>query len=85
MPYRWENRKRMAEVRGEGLVFHVCWFLGVIFAVLGVIGGAANITLGLEPTYWLLLSIATFAASIPSVIGLAIAWYLRTLEAKKEK
>jgi len=85
MKYRWENRKQMADVRVAGLWGHTGWFLGAIFAVLGIIGDAANVTLGLEPTSWLLLAIAVFVASIPFYMGLGLAWYLRTTEAKSGK
>ena len=85
MKYRWENRKQMADVRVAGLWGHTGWFLGAIFAVLGIIGDAANVTLGLEPTSWLLLAIAVFVASIPFYMALGLAWYLRTTEAKSGK
>ncbi|MBN2187652.1 MAG: hypothetical protein JW732_09450 [Dehalococcoidia bacterium] len=85
MKYRWENRKQMADVRVVGLWGHAGFFLGAIFAVLGIIGDAANVTLGLEPTSWLLLAIAVFVASIPFYMGLGLAWYLRNAEAKSVK
>lgn len=85
MKYRWEDRKRMADVRVAGLGGHTGWFLGAIFAVLGIIADAANVTLGLEPTSWLLLAIVVFMASMPFYMGLGLAWYLRTTGAKGEK
>ena len=62
----------------------VCWTLGLVFAVLGVIGEAMNITLGLQPISWFLLAIAAFVASIPEYIGWAVAVYLDALKAKKD-
>ena len=59
-----------------GLAGHVCWFLGAVFALLGVIGDAMNITLGLEPTSWLLLAIVAFMASIPAWLAWAVAMHL---------
>ena len=50
--------------------------LGLVFAVLGVIGEAMNITLGLAPTSWFLLAIAAFVASIPEYLGWAVAAHL---------
>jgi len=85
MKYRWENRKQMADVRVTGLWAHAGWFVGAIFAVLGIIADAANVSLGLEPTSWFLLSIAVFVASMPFYMGVGMAWYLRTTEAKSEK
>ena len=63
----------------------VCWFLGVIFAILGIISDAINATLGLEPISWLLLAIATFVISAIWYLSWAVAIYLRTTEAKKEE
>jgi hypothetical protein len=87
MPFPFENREVVrTSLRLGGILTHICWFLGVIFAVLGIIAGAMNTTLGLEATHWFLLSIALFAASITQSIGFALSWYLETLEAKnKEK
>jgi putative effector of murein hydrolase LrgA (UPF0299 family) len=53
--------------------------------VLGVIGDAANVKLGLEPTSWLLLAIVASVLSVSLFIGWAVAWYLRSTEAKSEK
>lgn len=61
-----------------------CWFLGIIFAVLGIISAAMNTTLvSLTPEHWFLLSIAAFVASIPEYIGWAVAVYLNSIESKK--
>lgn len=64
---------------------HVLWFLGAVFAVLGVIGEAINVTLGLEPISWLLLAIAAFVASIPQLLGWHLAVYLDSIETKSKK
>jgi len=64
---------------------HVLWFLGAVFAVLGVIGEAINVTLGLEPISWLLLAIAAFVASIPQLLGWHLAVYLDAIETKSKK
>jgi len=85
MSYHWEKRECMADVRGMGMWGHVGWFIGALFALLGIIGDAANVTLGLEATSWLLLSIVAFLASMPFYVALGLAWYLRTEEAKSEK
>jgi len=82
--YHWENRKRMSDVRVMGLWGHAGWFIAVIFAVIGIIGDAANVAVGLEPMSWLLLAIFAILASIPFYLGLGMAWYLRTTEAKSK-
>jgi hypothetical protein len=70
---REEARKTLNPM---GLAFHICWFLGSIFAVLGLIAGAMNSAVGLEPIYWLLLAIAAFLAGIPMVATWALAMNL---------
>ncbi len=86
MPYPWENRERVrTSIRGGGLSTKICWFLGAIFAIIGIVGGAIDARIGLEATHWFLLAIALFAASITANIGWAVSWYLETLEAKKEQ
>ena len=80
MPYRWEKREEMADVRSPGLWGHVCWFLGIIFAIIGIISGAIDDSIGLGATEWLLLAIVVLVASVPFFIGLASAWHLKTKE-----
>ena len=75
----WEDREKMiASLGSNGMSAHICWFLAAIFAILGIIADAANATLGLTPTSWFLLAIATFLASITMFIGWAVSWYLST-------
>ena len=86
MVKRWWNGKRALRMAGVWAMWGgVCWILGVVFAVLGVIGDAMNATLGLEPISWFLLAIAAFVASIPCYLGWAVGVYVDTIEAKKEK
>ena len=85
MPYRWENREKMgASIRSAGLWGHICWFLGAIFAIIGIVAGAIDASVGLEATHWFLLAAVTALLSIPFYIGVAMAWYLKTTETKKE-
>ena len=86
MRFPFEDREVVrTSLRSGGLGTHICWFLGAIFAILGIITAAMNTTLGLVATHWFLLSIALFVASIPQNIGFALSWYLETLEAKSKK
>jgi len=85
MPYRWEKREQMADVRTSGLWGHACWFLGAIFAIIGIIAAATDSAIGLGAVAWFLLAIFIMVAGIPFYLGLAIAWYLETTEAKKEE
>ncbi len=86
MLYPWENRELVrTSIRAGGLSTKICWFLGAIFAIIGIVGGAIDARIGLEATHWFLLAIALFAASITSSIGGAVSWYLETTEAKKKE
>ena len=77
MPYHWENREAMANVRGQGLWGHACWFLGAIFAIIGIIAAATGAEIGLGAVVWLLLAIFFMVAGIPFFMGMALAWYLK--------
>ena len=77
MSYRWETREKMADVRSQGLWGHACWFLGAIFAIIGIIAAATDSAIGLGTVAWFLLAIFTMVAGIPFFIGVAVAWYLK--------
>ena len=82
----WEDRERIkASLRSVGMSAHICWFLGVIFAVLGIIADAANVTLGLESVSWFLLAVFTMMVGMIWFLSVAIAWYLKTTKAEKEE
>ena len=73
----WEDREKLvASLGGQGMGGHVFWFLGIVFAILGVIADAVNGTLGLTAMSWFLLAIGAFLASITFFIGWAVSWYL---------
>ena len=89
MAYRWEKPIKDREelkplVRSFGLQGHICWVLGSIFAVLGIVAGAMNASLGLNSTGWLLLAIAVFVASIPMWLTMMMARRLLGIEPKKD-
>jgi hypothetical protein len=76
---RWMSRERIVPSGGRmALSGGVCWILGAIFAVLGIIADAMNATLGLQPASWLMLSIALFAGSASWYIGWAVALFLHS-------
>ena len=78
MARHWEDRAKLAASIGrQGTWGHGCWYAGAIFAILGIIAGAMDTTLGLEATHWFLLGGVTFLASLPFYGGLALAWFLR--------
>ncbi len=54
----FKNREEIkTEIRKCDLVGGIILCLGILFALLGVIGDALNITLGLESISWLLLAV----------------------------
>ena len=82
----FKNREEARSALGPlGLMFHICGWLGILFAFLGAIGEVMNMTLGLEPTSWLLLSIATSVAGIPAALAWAVAMHLLGIEGKSKK
>ena len=85
-----KRRKELVRAERIGRIMgFVFWWLGIVFAVLGVIGEVMNITLGLEPMSWLLLAIVASVVSIPHMIGWALFVYLDAIldaiEAKSKK
>ena len=82
----FKNREEMRAALGPmGLSGHISLFLGIIFAVLGVIADAANATLGLEPASWLLLAIVACVVGMPAWLTWGICMHLLGMEAKSKK
>jgi uncharacterized membrane protein YdbT with pleckstrin-like domain len=77
MPQRWEKRKEMADPRSAGFAGHTCYYLSIIFAIIGIIAAAIDTDIGLGATNWFLLAIVAALLSIPFFIGLAVAWFLK--------
>jgi hypothetical protein len=82
----FKNRK---EVKNE---IHACDRFGgisqyacFIFAALGVIGDALSITLGLEPTIWLLLAIVAGLNAIIGHMHVVVAKHLFGIESESKK
>ena len=55
----------------------VCWFIGIAFAILGIVADAIDATIGLEPISWFLLAIAAFVTSAIWYFSWAVAIYLQ--------
>jgi hypothetical protein len=79
---REEARKTLDPM---GMAFHICWFLGSIFAVLGLIAAAMDSAVGLWATHWLLLAIAAFLAGIPMLVTWALAMNLLGIGGKEKE
>jgi len=80
------NRGRM------GIMVNVATLLGIAFAIVGIIGeariisGASNTLLGLYPSSWYSLVIASFVFSLGCWFGWAVGIYLhvRQMESKEQ-
>ena len=73
------NRGRM------GIMGSVATWLGVAFAIVGIISEATITLLGLYPTSWYLLAIASFVFSLGCWLGWAVGIFLHTRETEKEE
>ena len=54
MGYQEYRKDAMSCLGWHALGCRICWLLGVIFALLGVVAAAVNIILGLGAANWLL-------------------------------
>jgi len=78
------NRGRM------GIMGSIATWLGVAFAIVGIIGeariisGASNTLLGLYPSSWYSLAIASLIFSLGCWLGWAVGIYLHARETEKE-
>jgi hypothetical protein len=73
MAKSWGSGEQAQRMAGMWTVLgSICWTLGLIFAILGVIAEATNAALGLAPMSWYLLAIALFVAGISWYIGWAV-------------
>jgi len=79
MVRHWEDIEYLKKGIGTaGLLGHFFWFLGLIFAILGVIWDAIDTTRFITSESWFLLAIVMVLLSIPLFIGWALSWYLKT-------
>ena len=69
------------KVKGDlvvcGRAADISWYFLIVFILLGIIGDAADVNVGLEPLSWFLLGIAFLLAAIFFRIGWAVSWYLK--------
>jgi len=73
------NRGRM------GIMGSVAIWLGVAFAIVGIISEATVTLLGLYPTSWYLLAIASFVFSLGCWLGWAVGIYLHDKETESKE
>ena len=82
-PFR--NRKEIKkEIRKCNLVGGIVLDVGIIFAIIGVIGDALNITLVLESTSWLLLAVFFGLVSLVPYMHSIMAKHLFGIESESK-
>jgi len=82
----FKNREHvMAEIRLCARAGGVVTLLSFLFAALGIISDALNITLGLEPMSWLLLAILAMVGAMGPTLHVVVAKHLLGIEAESKK
>ena len=73
----WNKRDWVKAWMGrKGVMMTILWWLGVIFAILGVIADARRSTLGLQASSWFGLAAVVVLLAIAEAIIWAVTWYL---------
>jgi len=82
----FKNREEVkAEIRRCGNVGDIVSIASLIFAALGVIGDAFDVTLGLESMSWFLLAIVAGLNAIIGHMHVVVAKHLLGIEADSKK
>ena len=79
------NEEVKTEIRDCDRVAGISHYACFIFAALGVIGDAVNITLGLESMSWFLLSIVAGLTAMVGHMHVVVAKHLLGIEAESKK
>ena len=83
-PFKSREHVR-AEIRRCAWASSVGMILGFLFALLGVISDALNVTLILEPISWFLFAIFAGVAAIVPTLHLVVAKHFLGIEAESKK
>jgi hypothetical protein len=82
----FKNREHViAEIRRCALAGSVSQYLSFLFAALGILGDALNITLGLESMSWFLLAIFASLHAIVPHMHLVAAKHFLGIETESKK
>jgi len=82
----FKNREHVkAEIRRCALAGEIIQLIGILFAVLGIISDALNITLVLEPMSWFLLAIFASVGAIGPTLHVVLAKHLLGIETESKK
>ena len=83
---RFKNRERvLAEIRRCALAGSVAQYFSFLFAALGVVSGAFNITLGLNAVSWFLLAIFAAVHAVVPHMHLVVAKHLLGIETEEKE
>ncbi|MFE3845561.1 hypothetical protein ACFL1L_01700 [Thermoplasmatota archaeon] len=79
----FKNREEVKkEIRICGMWCNICELFGFLFAILGVIAGLFDITLGLNSTSWLLLAVFIGLTGLAPHIHIVVAKHLYGIESE---
>jgi hypothetical protein len=82
----FKNREHVkAEIRRCAWAGSVVTLLSLLFAALGIVSDALNITLGLEPMSWFLLAILGMVGAIGPHMHVVVAKHFLGIEAESKK
>jgi hypothetical protein len=81
----WTEPEFTKRGRGRmGIMGSIATWLGVLFVILGVIGETTESIIGLYPTSWYLVAIASLILGLSSWLGWVFGMYLHIKEDKKD-
>ena len=82
----WTESRFTRSNRGMmGVMGSITTWLGVIFALIGIIGDASDSVIGLYPTSWFLLAIASLIFGLSCWLGWAVGIYLQAKDTENKK
>jgi hypothetical protein len=81
----FKNREEVKiEIRKCAMMSSIITFLGLVFALLGIIGDVLDITLGLESISWLLLAVFFGVIAVFPTMHSVIAKHLYGIESENK-
>ena len=81
----WTGPEFTKRHRGRmGIMGSIATCLGVAFAIVGIVSEASLTLLGLYPTFWYLLAIASFIFSLGCWLAWAVGIYLHAKETESK-
>lgn len=87
MATQWkkERERAMYGLGGHGWTGRICWFIGIIFVIIGVVSEVTNTMIVLSTMSWYLLSIFITISGAANIIAWAAGVIIWALEGKGKK